>query len=150
VHLVAVASPAGGPEETFRIAGLVNPAITVPAGARVSIQMINADPDTAHGLVITASQNISSPMPMMTSQPAFTGSALWFLGNPTNAGMHTATLNFTGTTPGPYHYLCPVPWPRPGRHDRDLHRQQLELMTSKGRLAQNRRTGRAVLVSHVT
>jgi rusticyanin len=109
VRLVAVASPAGGPEETFLIAGLVIPAITVPAGAKVSIQVINADPDTAHGLVITASQNISSPLPMMTSQPAFTGSALWFLGNPTNAGMHTATLNFTGTTPGTYHYLCPVP-----------------------------------------
>jgi len=50
-------------------------------------------------------------MPMMTSQPAFTGSALWFLGNPTNAGMHTATLTFTATTPGTYHYLCPVPVP---------------------------------------
>jgi rusticyanin len=109
VRLVAVAGPAGGPDETFRISGLVNPAITVPAGARVSIQVINADPDTAHGLVITASQNISSPMPMMASRPAFTGSALWFLGNPTAAGMHTATLNFTASTPGTYHYLCPVP-----------------------------------------
>jgi hypothetical protein len=69
VRLVAVASPAGGPDETFRIAGLVNPAITVPAGAKVSIQVINADPDT--------------------------GSALWFLGSPTAAGMHTATLTFT-------------------------------------------------------
>ena len=48
-------------------------------------------------------------MPMMTSRPAFTGSALWFLGNPTTAGMHTATLTFTATTPGTYHYLCPVP-----------------------------------------
>jgi rusticyanin len=109
VRLVAVASPAGGPDETFRIAGLVNPAITVPAGAKVSIQVINADPDTAHGLVITTSQDISSPMPMMTSRPAFTGSAVWFLGNPTAAGMHTATLTFTATTPGTYHYLCPVP-----------------------------------------
>ena len=59
VRLVAVAGPAGGPDETFRIAGLVNPAIAVPVGAKVSIQVINADPDTAHGLVITASQNIS-------------------------------------------------------------------------------------------
>jgi FtsP/CotA-like multicopper oxidase with cupredoxin domain len=81
-----VAGPAGGPDETFRIAGLVNPAITVPAGARVSIQVVNTDPDTAHGLVITASADTSSPMPMMTSYPAFTGSALWFLGNPTAAG----------------------------------------------------------------
>ena len=109
VHLTAVASPAGGPDETFRIAGMVNPKITVPAGAQVSIQVINADPDTAHGLVITSGQDRSSWMPMMTSQPAFTGSALWFLGNPTAAGMHTGTLTFTAATPGIYHYLCPVP-----------------------------------------
>ena len=37
------------------------------------------------------------------------GSALWFLPNPTSAGMHTATLTFTASTPGTYHYLCPVP-----------------------------------------
>ena len=109
IHLVAVASPAGGPDETFRIAGLVNPAITVPAGAKVSIEVINADPDTAHGLVITASADTSSPMPMMTSQPAFAGSAVWFLGNPTTAGMHAGTLTFTAATPGTYQYLCPVP-----------------------------------------
>jgi rusticyanin len=109
VHLVAVASPAAGPDETFRIAGLVNPAITVPVGAQLSIQVINADPDTAHGLVITASQDTFSPMPMMTSQPEFAGSAVWFLGNPTAAGMHTATSTFTATTPGTYRYLCPVP-----------------------------------------
>jgi rusticyanin len=109
IHMVAVASPAGGPDETFRIAGLVNPTVVVPAGARVSIQVINADPDTAHGLVITASADTSSPMPMMTSRPAFAGSALWFLGNPTAAGMHAGTLTFTAATPGAYQYLCPVP-----------------------------------------
>lgn len=109
VQLAAVASPAGGPDETFRIAGLVNPAIAVPAGARVSIQLVNADPDTAHGLVITASGARSSWMPMMIAAPAFTGSALWFLGNPTAAGMHAGTLTFTARAPGTYHYLCPVP-----------------------------------------
>ena len=109
VHLAAVASPAGGPDETFRIAGMVNPKITVPAGAQISIQVINADPDTAHGLVITSGQGQASWMPMMTSRPAFTGSALWFLGNPTTAGMHAGTLTFTAATTGTYHYLCPVP-----------------------------------------
>ena len=109
VHLAAVASPAGGPDETFRIAGMVNPKITVPAGAQVSIQVINADPDTAHGLVITSGPGQSSWMPMMTSRPAFTGAALWFLGNPTTAGMHAGTLTFTAATPGTYHYVCPVP-----------------------------------------
>ena len=109
VRLTIVASPPGGPDETFRAAGMVNPAIAVTPGARVSIQVINADPDTAHGLVVTASTATSSWMPMMTARPAFPGSALWFLGNPTPAGMHAGTLTFTASTPGTYRYLCPVP-----------------------------------------
>jgi rusticyanin len=109
VRLTVLASPAGGPDETFRIAGLTDPAITVPAGAQVSIEVINADPGTAHGLVITASGATSSRMPMLTARPAFTGSAAWFLGNPTSAGMHAATLSFTASAPGTYRYLCPVP-----------------------------------------
>ena len=108
VRLTVLASPSGGPDETFRIAGMTNPAIVVPAGARVSIEVINADPDTAHGLVITAS-TAATWMPTMTQRPAFTGSALWFLGNPTSAGMPAGTLTFTAATPGSYRYLCPVP-----------------------------------------
>ena len=46
---------------------------------------------------------------MLTARPAFAGSALWFLGNPTSAGMHAGTLSFTASTPGTYRYLCPVP-----------------------------------------
>jgi rusticyanin len=109
IHLTVVASPPGGPDETFRIAGLVNPTLVVPARSRISMQIINADPDTAHGLVVTVSDPRSSWMPMMTATPAFAGSALWFLGNPTAAGMHAATISFTAASPGNYHYLCPVP-----------------------------------------
>jgi rusticyanin len=109
VRLTVLASPAGGPDETFRIAGLTDPAISVNTGAQVSIEVINADPDTAHGLVITAGGAPSSSMPMLTARPAFPGSAVWFLGNPTPAGMHAATLSFTATTAGSYRYLCPVP-----------------------------------------
>jgi rusticyanin len=109
VRLTIVASPSGGPDETFRAAGLVNPRIIVPAGARVTIELVNADSDTAHGLVVTASTATTSAMPMMTARPAFTGSALWFLGNPSPAGMHEGVLTFTAATPGTYHYVCPVP-----------------------------------------
>ncbi len=109
VRLTGVASPAGGPDDRFRIAGLVNPVIVVKSGARVTIQVVNADPDTAHGLVVTTGGARSAWMPMMTASPAFTGSALWFLGNPTSAGMHAGTLSFTASTPGTYRYLCPVP-----------------------------------------
>jgi rusticyanin len=109
VRLTVVASPPGGPDETFRLAGMTNPVIVVKSGAQVSIQVINADPDTAHGLVVTASSATSSWMPMLTARPAFPGAAVWFLGNPTAAGMHAATLIFTASTPGTYRYLCPVP-----------------------------------------
>ena len=109
VRLVVLASPAGGPDETFRIAGMTDPAVIVNAGAQVSIEVINSDPDTAHGLVVTTSRAGSSWMPMMTARSAFPGSAVWFLGDPTSAGMHAATLSFTASTPGTYRYLCPVP-----------------------------------------
>ena len=108
VQLVVLASPSM-PAENFRIAGLTNPTIVLPAGARVSIQLINADTDMAHGLVITSGDAADSSMPMMTESPAFPGAALWFLGEATSAGMHTGTLTFTATTPGSYRYLCPVP-----------------------------------------
>ena len=109
VSFAVLAGPAGGPDETFRVAGLVNPTIVVPVGAKMSVQIINADPDTAHGLVVTASGGASSPMPMMSAAPAFSGAAVWFLGDPTSAGMHTATLSFTASAAGTYTYLCPVP-----------------------------------------
>jgi rusticyanin len=109
IHLTAVASPTGGPDETFRIAGMVDPTLIVPAGSQINIEVVNADPGTAHGLVVTASNSRSSWMPMMTAAPAFANSALWFLGNPTAAGMHAGTLSFTASTAGTYRYLCPVP-----------------------------------------
>ena len=108
VHLVVLASPSM-PAESFRIAGMTNPAISVLAGAHVSIKLVNADADMAHGLVITSASAARSQMPMMTAAPAFPGAALWFLGEPTAAGMHAGALTFTAVAPGSYQYLCPVP-----------------------------------------
>src|SRR6266536_427865 len=64
---------------------------------------------TALGSQVPAGGARSAWMPMMTARPAFTGSALWFLGNPTAAGMHAGTISFTASMPGTYRYLCPVP-----------------------------------------
>jgi rusticyanin len=108
VHLAVLASPSM-PAESFRIAGMTNPTLSVPAGARVTIELVNADTDMAHGLVIMPAGTASSAMPMMTAAPAFTGSTLWFLGKPTAAGTHAGTITFTATAPGSYQYLCPVP-----------------------------------------
>ena len=109
IAFTVLASPPGDPDETFRVGGLVNPTVTVQAGAQVSIQFINADPDTAHGLVVTSRGSSDSWMPMMTASQAFPGAAVWFLGDPTSAGLHAASMSFAATTPGTYHYLCPVP-----------------------------------------
>jgi rusticyanin len=109
VRLTALASPAGGPDETFRIAGMVNPTIIVPKGAHVTLEVINTDTDTAHGLVVTAENPESSWMPMMSARPVFAGSAVWFLGDPTAAGMHVGTLSFVAGASGSFYYLCPVP-----------------------------------------
>ena len=108
VNLVVAASPSM-PAENFRIAGLTNPTVVVPKGAKVTVTFVNADSDMAHGLVVSASRAASSWMPMMSAPQAFSGSAVWFLGESTSAGMHTGTVSFTAATPGAYEYLCPVP-----------------------------------------
>ncbi len=108
VHLVVLASPTM-PNENFRIADMTNPTVVVPVGATVTIELINADGDMAHGLVVTADGAASSAMPMMADPPAFSGAALWLLGESTSTGMQEGTLAFTADRPGTYQYLCPVP-----------------------------------------
>jgi rusticyanin len=109
VRVTVVASPPRSPDETYHAAGLVNPTIVVPQGARVTVTVVNADPDTAHGLVVTSTGAATSHMPMVTAPEAFSGAAVWFLGNPTSAGMHEGSMTLTASTAGTYVYLCPVP-----------------------------------------
>lgn len=104
-----LASPTSGPDNTFRIAGLVNPTIAANAGTEVTIEVVNADSDAANGLVITSRGSATSAMPMLSAAPSFRGSALWFLGDPTSAGMHSGAISFTAARSGAYQYLCPVP-----------------------------------------
>ncbi|APA97805.1 plastocyanin/azurin family copper-binding protein [Nocardia seriolae] len=103
VRLVVLASPVM-PAEDFRIVGLIDPTITVPEGARVHMQFINADDDMAHGLMVTR-----DPFPMMMTSPAFRGAEVTALGDAGIAGMHTQTIDFTADVPGSYRYVCPVP-----------------------------------------
>lgn len=103
-----VASPTGA-DDKFETAGLVNPTITVPVGARVSVQVVNADTTSAHGYVLTAPGASDSWMPMATAGALFPGAATWFLGDATGAGDHTATIAFTASPSGHYQYICPVP-----------------------------------------
>jgi rusticyanin len=106
--LTVLGSPDGGPDMTFRVAGLTNPTIVIPPGTSVTAQFINADKDTSHGWLLSSSQPPFSTMVMMTAPPAFAGSFVMPLGKPNHAGMPTATISFTAGASGQYTYLCPV------------------------------------------
>lgn len=97
---------AGDNRMFFEIAGLRNPTITVPAGATVTVQFVNADDDEAHMLAFSKT---SAPIPfmaMMNARPAFAGAESPALGDPTAAGLHSATFTFVASEPGGYAYLC--------------------------------------------
>jgi hypothetical protein len=120
-HVVVLASPSGGAAEAFRVSGLVDSAITVGSGARVTIEVVNADPGAANGLVVTAGGS-SSGMPMMDAGLAFGGSAVWFLGNPTPTGLHAHLHRGQAR-----HLPVPVlgPGQGEGRHGRNVRRGEL-------------------------
>jgi len=102
--------PTGGRDEISILRALVNPAITVQAEARVSIEIINGDPDTAHGLVITADHGTSSLDADDDHRHGVPGSGTVVARQPTSAGMHAGTLTLIVSNPGTYR---PQPW-RPG------------------------------------
>lgn len=108
VHVAVVASPHAA-DERFEIAGLIDPTLVIPSGGVVTVEVINADSDSAHGLVVTGATQTPSAVPMMTAAPAFSGAALWFLGASTSAGLHEGTITFSADHAGSYTYLCPVP-----------------------------------------
>lgn len=118
VHLAVLASPADGPDMTFRIAGMADPTVVVPQGAQVSVEFLNADADTAHGWLLTPGAPSSFPyMAMMADPPAFGRSFAVPLGNPTATAMPVETITFTASQSGQYTYLCPVP----GHAQRGMH-----------------------------
>lgn len=45
----------------------------------------------------------------MSTAPAHSSSAIWFLASPTSPGMHAGMLTFIATTPGTFQYRCPGP-----------------------------------------
>lgn len=109
VRFTALGSPATGPDMTFQVAGLADPTIVVPVGATVTVRFINADPDEAHGWVLTSTRPPFPYMVMMNTRVAFPGAVARPLGNPNQAGMQEETVTFRAATAGQYTYLCPVP-----------------------------------------
>jgi FtsP/CotA-like multicopper oxidase with cupredoxin domain len=99
--------PPINPDMTFRIAGLVNPAVIVPHNATVRVEFLNADHDQAHGWVIG---RVQQPFPFrMTAPAAFLGASAAVIGDPTAAGPGATIITFTAGEKGVYQYFCPMP-----------------------------------------
>ncbi len=108
VQLTALAAPSDGPDETFRIAGLTNPTIVFPAGARVTLELINADPGMPHNWLMTTADPPFGPLGMMMSFVT-PGAATETLPNAGDSAMPATTITFAAPPAGRYTYLCSVP-----------------------------------------
>jgi rusticyanin len=107
VSFVVEAVPPNNPDMTFRIAGLIDPTVVVPLGAKVTVEFINADSDQAHGWVIIGAQ---PPFAFRAATPpALPGASAAVIGDPTAAGHGARTITFTASTTGTYQYFCPMP-----------------------------------------
>jgi rusticyanin len=107
VSFTVVAVPPGGPDMTFRVAGLTNPAIVVPSGARVTVEFINGDTDEAHGWLVTSEQ---PPFSFGQSKvPSIIGAFAGLIGDPTASGDGASTITFQPGLAGTYQYICPMP-----------------------------------------
>ena len=107
VSFTVVAIAPGRPDMTFTVAGLSDPAISVPKGARVTVRFINNDTDEAHGWLVTDSQppfEFGQP-----AVPAIPGASAGVIGDPTTAGDGATTFAFTASEAGSYQYICPMP-----------------------------------------
>ena len=107
VSFTVVAVPPGGPDMTFRVAGLTDPAIVVPQDAQVTVQFINGDNDEAHAWMIVDEQPPFSFYQPKT--PAIPGAFSGLIGDPTASGQGASTFTFHAGSAGTYQYICPMP-----------------------------------------
>ena len=110
-----IAVQPGFPDQTFELHKLVDPTISVHAGARVKVLLLNMDygPGMYHGLVIGKS---APPYHMMVSIPVKHQLMLMPLIAPRSAKSirrakyYVERTSFTAPeTPGIYYYICQMP-----------------------------------------
>jgi rusticyanin len=111
VELVALGSPPGNPDETWNIAGMVNPTVHIRTGAQVTVHFFNADADkdTWHGWLLTTAR---PPYPRQVAQRvpvAFPGAGARPVHGETSHRWFGRTMHFIAAQSGTYYYLCQVP-----------------------------------------
>ena len=91
---------------SYRIAGLRNPTLVVPAGATLKALFLNTDDDMTHNLRFGAQHTASAPS---VGTPG--------LAHKTQAAFHAADATLrVPPKPGTYYYFLHRPRTRPRRH----------------------------------
>lgn len=104
IHVLILA----GPESnmfSYKIAGLTNPTLRIPAGVRIRLTVINVDDDMIHNLVI------SSPVRSFPERPEVPPAAVRTRSLPPRHGKTFSTdkLVIQALRPGRYVYFCSLP-----------------------------------------
>ena len=109
--LVALAAPAAlhlkGMQ--WEIDGLINPTVVVPTGARVTVDLVNADQGYLHGFEVTTARPPFGEMAMMQGTVPFPGGLILPIPPESHGGAPHAQTVFTAAAAGTYSYICPVP-----------------------------------------
>ena len=115
IHIVMIAGEPGSSDETFEIHKLVDPEITVPAGAKVTLTLLNMDfgPGKIHGVLIGKAK---PPYKTVVPVPVQGQIAEIPMTMPRTAKSIKKSEYFIGTTTfkapqnlGTYYYLCQIP-----------------------------------------
>jgi rusticyanin len=111
VEFVALGSPPGSPDETWNIAGLVNPTVVIRRGAQVTVDFFNADTDqkTLHGWRLTTTRPPYPHNVLTVTTLAFPGAVAVPIHGETAHKWLAETLHFTASRAGTYYYMCQVP-----------------------------------------
>ncbi len=113
-NIIVIANQPGLKDMTFAIHGMVNPEVTVPAGAKVRLTLVNMDfgGGMAHGIVIGKlappyGVSVPSPLPGQIAQIPLL--ATRSRQTRSQAKYYADTVTFTAKKPGTYYYLCQMP-----------------------------------------
>jgi rusticyanin len=115
IHVVFLAVEPGSPDQTFEVHNLVDPEITVPRGAKITLTLLNMDygPGMIHGVIIgkarppyktvvgvpVRDQVAEIPLVMPRTEKSVKKSSYYF-----------GTVTFTAPkAAGTYYYLCQMP-----------------------------------------
>lgn len=109
VTLVALGAPGNRPGMYWQIDGVDNAAVSVPAGASITVEFADGDPGHPHGLELTTAAPPYPRMAMMDGRIAAVGGFIMPVPAPEGSRWYAATTTFHAPAPGTYYIICPVP-----------------------------------------